>query len=147
MSNLDNYHPFRQSVNLKDGSSSNTMSSSEAHNSGSDGNGKDEKDYIPLLSWKTKLRLLIGGFALSFLLYIGGTVYDYLAPLLAPFGKNKSHAGQNVQSDFEGAHSAALVFDKNDLNERGREVSSARKKAGFFASMFCKGGKKSSFCE
>lgn len=144
MSNLDNYHPFRQSVNLKDASSSNTMKPAIDNNEASSKN-IDEKEYKPFLSWKTKLRLLIGGFALSLLFYIGSGVYSYVAPLLEPFGEGRDQL--RMQSDFEGANSAALVFDKNDLNERGREVNSARKKAGFFASIFCKGGKKSSFCE
>lgn len=146
MSNLDNFHPFRQSVNLKDGSSSNQMQPAQSGSQDNQGGAKDKDDieYNPLLSWKTKLRLLIGAFAVSLMFYIFSSASSILGPLLEPFGRNAKSNNVKLEHIEE---PQSLVFDKNDLNERGREVGHARKKAGFFASMFCKGGKKSSFCE
>ncbi len=45
------------------------------------------------------------------------------------------------------APSIELFYDKTDLNDRGRSVEEARQKAGFFRSIFCRGGKRSGFCD
>jgi hypothetical protein len=140
MSNLDNFHPFRQSVNLRDSSSSNNQPSSGEANNSNNNNNQDEKEYIPFFSWKTKFRLLIFGLAASVLLYVLSSAIDSFSS--DPSGKSSQKSGST-----ETAPPLDQIFDKNDLNERGREVSHARKKAGIFAAIFCKGGKRSRFCD
>jgi hypothetical protein len=134
MSNLDNFHPFRQSVNVRDGSSSNNQAPNESPSN----KENQEKEFTPFFSWKTKLRLFIFGMAGSLLLYVLSSALDSFSFTSDSKSSTKTGEAQPIPDQ---------IFDKNDLNERGREVSHARSKAGIFAAIFCKGGKRSRFCE
>ncbi len=141
MSNLDSFHPFRQTINVKDESPKN---SNPDNNSQSDSKDKEDIQFTPWLSWKTKFRFLIATLGLIAIFLIGNSVYSTLSPLLSPFG---DHSPKQSLESINENQGIPLAFDKNDLDERGREVGHARQKAGFLASIFCKGGKKSRFCD
>jgi len=145
MTNLNQFHPFRASVdstgplNIKEGVATNTSTSPEA--------AKDKEDIerAPMLSWKTKLRLLVFGLAGMFLFFIISNVYSSVTPLLENFGsgaKKESSKKSEKSEIIEGS-----IYDKHDLDHRGRSVDEARKKSGFFHGLFCKGGKRAGFCD
>ena len=142
MSNLDGFHPFRQSVNVRDSSVASPASVPEA--SHKENEEKEDKEFTPWFSWNTKFRVLIFALAGSFLMLVISNAYESLSSGIS--GKTPNRFTSNKKESPVEAPVVVEVFDKNDLNERGREVSHARRKAGFFASIFCKGGKRSSFC-
>lgn len=149
MSNLDNYHPFRASVqagSVNSSSSKQDLASDDISAKKTANN--DDEEYKPWFSWKTKLRLFIGGAVLSFLIFIGIKVYNYLG-LDVPVGEVQELTFLNeMERNQDSPSTQMMYFDKSDLNERGRSIEEARNKAGFFKSFFCKGGKKSSsFCD
>jgi len=155
MSNLDAYHPFRASVNTgvanpPSNANSNTAEGSGGNSENKQGWQKEDDDKPPRFSWKTKFRLLIGGFALSFLVYIGYQVNSYFDSKTAKASKSEPSMLQEMMEkdqDLMKENNPFSHFDKNDLNERGRTVESAREKAGFLKSILCRGGKSSRFCE
>jgi hypothetical protein len=147
MSNLDGYHPFRASVQpgsvqaASGGNSSTSEEEIQAKKSSKD----DEDEYKPWFSWKTKLRLFIGSAACGILYYVGSSAYGAFAGEPAeelPAGPSML---QEMQPKEDMISEQQVFFDKTDLDERGRTVQEARQKAGFFKSIFCKGGKRSSF--
>lgn len=144
MANLDSYHPFRNSVQT--GSSvqnSNDTSDTQENKKTS----PDDIEYKPWLSWKTKFRLLIGGFAVSALFYVTSYAISLFEEEVK-LPEEPSMLQEMEQADpRETVSEVELFYDKTDLNERGRSVHEARKKAGFFKSFFCMGGKRSGFCD
>ena len=77
----------------------------------------------------------------------GSLLFYVVSSALDSFNFSASPVSIKSGENIENTALPEQVFDKNDLNERGREVSQARKKAGIFAAIFCKGGKRSRFCE
>lgn len=150
MSNLDSYHPFRASVQpgaLQGGNQSqnNTTGGSHEEFSSNKANNDDE-EYKPWFSWKTKLRLFIGTVAFGILYYIGSSVYaSFVTEELKDHSKEASFLQEMQGHDDSILQEEVVYFDKRDLDDRGRSVQEARQKAGFLKSIFCKGGKKSSF--
>ena len=142
MSNLDNYHPFRSSVNLNDNNQNTGQTNSSSQ---SDNQNEDFERYKPLIPWKLKLLFLVTSFGIGLIIYIFSNFYSFLNPLLKPFGK---HDLTNETEAIENSNmTTSNLFDSFNGGKEERDVSKAKKNAGFLSSIFCKGGKKSSFCD
>jgi hypothetical protein len=143
MSNLDGYHPFRASVqagSVNQSSGSNTNNEEFVAKKNSD----DEDEYKPWFSWKTKLKMFLGGTAFAVLYYVVSVAYAaFETPKENELNKEPTllqemERGEDVFQD-------EFSFDGSDLDSRGRSVNEARQKAGFLKSILCRGGKRSSF--
>jgi hypothetical protein len=148
MSNLDGYHPFRASVqagsiNQSTGNQSTGLNTNNEEFVAKK-NSDDEDEYKPWFSWKTKLKMFIGGAAFVILYYVLTVAYAaFEKPKEEELNKEPSllqemeRRDDDIQNEF--------TFDGSDLNSRGRTVNEARQKAGFLKSIFCRGGKRASF--
>ncbi len=147
MTNLNQFHPFRASVDSTGplNIASTSIDQSSNNNSGDSKKDKDDIERVPMLSWKTKLRLLVFGLVGICFFFIFSNVYSSISPLLENFGSGAKQEVAKKGSKKEEIFQAS-VYDKDDLNDRGRSVDEARKKSGFFQGLFCKGGKRAGFC-
>ena len=141
MNSLSQYHPFRDSVN-KTGDATAPVPSENVIT-------KDDNDIEsnPRFSFKTKMRMAIGVIGFTALWWVISSIFsgetlpqNGFYSILDKDGAKKAHAKKTVEPTNS-------IFDEHDLDVRGRNVSEAKSKAGFISSLFCKGGKKASFCD
>lgn len=145
MSNLNQYHPFRESIQTKavDGGAN----SAAQENSQTDNNkNSEDREYTPWFSFKTKLRFLIGLFAIIALWMVISSLFkenpELDAGFYATYNKTVNASKKSAKKEKENLS----LFDEHDLDERGRTVESTKSKVGFFENLFCRGGKRAFFC-
>lgn len=141
MSSLSQYHPFRDNVNktANAGDSSSPNASSEAK--GND----DDKPYQPWLSFKTKMRIVVFTVVVLAIWYVISSFFQENPELEKGFYSSVQGI-QKKASKKEIDKNSLSIFDEHDLDERGRSITETKSKVGFFQRIFCKGGKKASFC-
>ena len=145
MSNkLDSAHPFRASINYKDSAGPAPSPPTAVVPSTSGGSSlleranaeaaADHRDEICLErqagAFKKKAKILGGALLLTALFYGSLAIYDAV-----------------TASDDRGRAIASLesTFDKDDYTGT-RDVEAARGSLGLFDRLFCKGGRRSTFC-
>jgi len=140
MSTLSQYHPFRDSVNKVTEGSPTPAGESPASND------VKENESKPWLSFKSKMRLVLGCIAFVAIWYVVSSFFTESPELKDGFYSTLGRSGGKKSSSHE-IETHNNVFDERDLDDRGRTVSEAKSKAGFLSSLFCRGGKKASFCD
>ena len=142
MNSLSQYHPFRDNVNKTADASATVVTDNTA--------SKDdrEEDSRSKISLKTKVRLAIGflGF-MGLWMVLSSTFSGETLPQNGFYSILDRDGVKNNKTTHSVEQSSNGVFDEHDLDERGRNVSEAKSKAGILSSLFCKGGKKASFCD
>lgn len=140
MSTLSQYHPFRDNVNkAAEGNSTPTVDSPASKDT-------KENESKPWLSFKSKMRLSLGCIAIVAVWYVISSFFTENPELKKGFYSTLGKSGEK-KSASHGVEPLNSIFDERDLDDRGRTVSEARSKAGFLSSLFCRGGKKASFCD
>ncbi len=147
MSTLNNYHPFRNNVDNSARAVAPTASSNDTatNSSEKDKDGETKNWFSPSI----KVKIIFGTLSAIAIWYVIGTFFEENASLKAGFYSTIENADRKIIA-AEHKPSSALsngIFDEHDLDERGRSVSDTRSKLGFFANLFCRNGKRASFCD
>jgi len=143
MSTLSQYHPFRDNVNKSATASPATSSETEGAKTTKD---EEDKEYKPWLSFKTKMRLAVASVGFVVVWYVVSSFFAGSSEFNDGFYSSLDKV-QGKKSPKKVTETTNDIFDEHDLDDRGRSISDARSKVGFFKGLFCKGGKKASFCD